>query len=228
MEIKVMVVEHNVPLNRSTVNILQKEGYLAFVVTDLEAVREVFMEKKPHIVLLDIMFPQGYGYDLISYFRKQHDCWILVLTALEDIECKRVCYENGADDYLTKQFDLYELLYKLNAVKRRVLSTLREFQIGDIGFNVESNKLTCKDKSIVIQPSQVRFLKLLYNKYLENSYVDKSEALEDTSGELNETSRLQTLVARIRKNLSYIGSRQVDIETIYGKGYRILVKKTQN
>lgn len=227
MRIKVLVVEDNVSLNKSIINMLEKEKYTAFGVQDMDQAREMYVKEKPHIILLDIMLPQGRGYELIKFFLKDHDSRIIMLTALDDRESKRICYENGADDYITKPFDLHELLYKLNAIKKRILTSSPEFNIGDISFNTENNKLSCGSKTIVIQPSQIRFLKLLYEKHLENSFVDKAEGFEGSSSDLNEASRLQTLVARLRKNLSYIGSGQIDIETIYGKGYRIIIKNNR-
>jgi DNA-binding response OmpR family regulator len=227
MKIKVLVVEDRLSLNRSIVNMLNKEDYIAFSALDMDTAKETFLNEKPHIVLLDIMLPQGYGYNLITFFRKYHDSWILMVTALDDEQSKRICFENGADDYITKPFDLYELLYKLKAIKRRISMNLKECQIGDITFNTNTNKITCKEKTIVIQPSQMKFLKLIYDKYLENSYVNKFEAFDKVGKNINETGRLQTLVARLRKNLFYIGSEQIDIETIYGKGYRIIVEKNK-
>lgn len=228
MKIKVLVVEDILSLNRSIVNMLKKEDYKAFGILDMETAKEAFLDERPHIILLDIMLPQGYGYELITFFRKHYNSWIIMLTALDDEKSKRICYENGADDYITKPFDLHELLYKLNAIKRRIYLNLKECQIGDITFNTDTNKLTCKEKTIAIQPSQMRFLKLIYDKYREDSYLDKASVFDWASEEVNETGRLQTLVARLRKNLSYIGCEMIDIETIYGKGYRIVVEQNEN
>ncbi|MDW7667312.1 MAG: response regulator transcription factor [Bacillota bacterium] len=225
MKIKVMVVEDNQSLNKSIINMLKKEKYEAYGALDIESAEDTFLKEKPHIILLDIMLPHGYGYELIKFFRRHNDCRIIMLTALSDHKSKSLCYEEGADDYITKPFDLYELLYKLNAVKRRIFQNLKEISVGDINFSLDTHKLTCRDKSIVIQPSQIRLLKLLYDRYLENSYVDKDEIFEDTCDEINERGRIQTLVARLRKNLLYVESKSINLETIYGKGYRFNVEE---
>lgn len=224
MHIRVLVVEDKLSLNQSIVNMLRKEGYTAFGVTDMISAKEIFLKEKPHCILLDIMLPQGNGYELIPFFRKNPETRIFMLTALDDDQSKRISYEFGADDYITKPFDLYELLYKLKALQRRIRTELREYQIGDITVNEDDHSLTCREKKIIIQPSQIKFLKLLYERYRENRYLNKNDAMEGFSEDVDESPRIQTLVARIRKNLSYIESQQVFIENIYGKGYKITVR----
>lgn len=223
MKIKVLVVEDKESLNRSIVGMLKKEGYIAFGTTDIDSTKEMFLAEKPHIILLDIMLPSGSGYDLISFFRKYNDSRILMLTALSDQESKRISYENGADDYITKPFDLYELIYKLGAIKRRILLQQNEYKVGDITFNIDSNLLTCKGKKTTLQPSQMKLLKRIYEKYEESSYLNKIEAVENVSHNVDESNRIQALVARLRKNLADIGSEEIIIETIYGKGYQMAV-----
>lgn len=223
MKIKVLVVEDKESLNRSIVSMLRKEGYIAFGATDIDSTKEIFLSEKPHIILLDIMLPSGSGYNLISFFRKHHDSRILMLTALSDQESKRISYENGADDYITKPFDLYELIYKLGAIKKRILMQQNEHMIGDITFNTVSNVLNCKGKKIIIQPSQMKLLKRIYEKYQESSYLNKVEAVDNNTQNIDESNRIQTLVARLRKNLADIGSEEIIIENIYGKGYQMVV-----
>ena len=224
MKIKALVVEDRISLNKSITSMLLREGYAAFNATDVEDAKDIFLKEKPHIVLLDIMLPGGSGFDLIYFFRKHNDSRILMLTALDDEQSKRVSYENGADDYITKPFDLYELVYKLGAIKRQIISSLREYQVGDIVFDTDSNRISCGEKSFFIQPSQIKLLRCLYERYEEDSYLDKSEACGLNCEGVDESQRLQTLAARLRKSLIDVGSKDVFIETIYGKGYKLYVK----
>jgi DNA-binding response OmpR family regulator len=223
MVVKVLVVEDKESLNRTIVNMLRREGYIAFSATDMSSSKRVFIEEMPHIILLDIMLPGGNGYDLIPFFRKHGDSNILMLSALNDELSKRISYENGADDYISKPFDLYELIYKLEAMKRRIISNLKVYQVGDIIISADNNTLTCKGVTVAIQPSQIKILIRLYEKYEEKSYLDKNEVVECLSKDVDESCRVQTLLARLRKNLLGIGSETVYIETLYGKGYKLVV-----
>lgn len=223
MDIKILVIEDNLLLNKSLVSMLKKEKYLAYGALDAETGKKLFLTERPSIILLDIMLKGDVGYNLIPFFRKQHDCYIMMLTALSDKESKKISYEKGADDYLIKPFDLDELIYKLKATKRRIEAHVKEFHIGDMSFEIDTNIISCKEKSFAIQPSQIKLLKWLYDKYKENTYLDKDEIINLIGKGVNEDSRIQTLVARLRKNLSDVGSEEIVIETIYGKGYELVV-----
>lgn len=223
MQIDVLVVEDNPSLNKSLVTMLKREGYQARGARSESEAREIFAASAPHIVLLDIMLPGGSGYNLIPIFRQRHDCRILMLTALDNDQSKRVAYETGADDYITKPFDLNDLIYKLNAIKRRILSEQRSCSIGDIRFDMDQNRLSCGNRTYIIQPSQIKLLKRLLEKYEEDDYLGKAEASECAFSGIDDSQRMQTLVARLRKSLSDIGSKLVSIETIYGKGYKLAV-----
>ncbi|MFA9398673.1 MAG: response regulator transcription factor [Clostridiaceae bacterium] len=223
MKIKVLVVEDKESLNRSLVRMLEKEGYTAFGALDEVQAKLKFLAEKPHIILLDIMLPNGNGYDLIPFFKKHSDSRILMLSALDDKESKMISYENGADDYITKPFDLDELIYKLRSIKKRIIIQLKVYQLGDVNFDINTNKIECEGKVFTIQPSQIKLLKILYEKNEVNSYLDKTEFSDFFNEDVNVNYRMQTLVARLRKNLLKIGSEEIIIETIYDKGYRLVV-----
>jgi len=223
MQINVLVVEDNPSLNMSLITMLKKEGYFAYGALNENEAQAILAQVAPHIVLLDIMLPDGSGFDLVPVFRQQKDCRILVLTALDSFSSKQIAYETGADDYITKPFDLGELIYKLNAIKRRIISEHRKCCIGDISFEVDQNRLICDGRVCVIQPSQMMLLKRLMEKYEENNYLKKSDVSDCNCFGIDESQRIQTLVARLRKNLVEVGSRQVTIETIYGKGYKLVI-----
>lgn len=223
MQINVLVVEDNPSLNTSLTTMLKKEGYHAYSALNESEAQAILAKTAPHIVLLDIMLPDGSGFDLVPMFRQRKDCRILMLTALDSDSSKRIAYETGADDYITKPFDLGELIYKLNSIKRRILSEHRKCSIGDISFEIDQNRLVCGERVCMIQPSQIKLLKRLLEKYEEHDYLKKCEVSECTCFEIDESQRIQTLVARLRKSLVEVGSKQVSIETIYGKGYKLAV-----
>ncbi|MEA4895421.1 MAG: response regulator transcription factor [Oscillospiraceae bacterium] len=223
MKLKALTVEDNILLNKSIVNMLMKEGYEAFSALDIDEAVKVFEEQKPHIVLLDVMLPGGNGCDLIKHFSTKHDTRIIMLTAVDDDQSKRTAYESGVDDYITKPFDLYELVYKLSAIRKRIISSMKNLSVGDISFDVESNLLSCGERGFYIQPSQMRLLRCLFAKYEEKSFLDKAETCNYHVEGVDESQRLQTMIARLRKNLSDVGSKTVTIETIYNRGYELVV-----
>lgn len=219
IKITVLVVEDNETLNQSICSMLGREGYLTCSAKDSAEAAELYRKHTPQIVLLDIMLPGGNGYDLIHLFRKHHDSRILMLTALDDAQSKRTCYTCGADDYITKPFDMFELIYKLRAVSRRIIEKMSIIKVGDISFDTMQNMISCGDRHTYIQPSQGRLLSSLITASHEHRFIGK----DDPSVVMEDSERLYTLVSRLRKHIADIHSEEVLIESVYGKGYTLTV-----
>ncbi|MDD4461988.1 MAG: response regulator, partial [Eubacteriales bacterium] len=109
MEISVLVIDEHFIFNRALVSALRREGFNAEGCGDLLTAHQLFVRMNPDIILLDIILDGTKAFDLISCFRQQNNARILVMTEHDDIRSKRICYENGADDYRVKPFCQYEL-----------------------------------------------------------------------------------------------------------------------
>ena len=174
----------------------------------------------PHIVLLDIMLPGGSGYELVPFFREFENCRILMLTALDDAASKKASYSAGADDYITKPFDMFELIYKLRAVSRQLQSTMQVIQIGDMTLHTEEHILRRGEKKAYLQPAQSRLLRKLYFAYLEQeTYSDEPTAVS-SKGEPDST---YMQISRLRKKIREVDSQTVLVESVYGKGYTLSI-----
>ncbi len=219
MVVNILVVEDNAKLNKKICNLLEIEGYRTYSAYHMEEVREVCESKKPEIVLLDVMLPGGNGYELINQLKNENDCWVIMLTALSDFRSKEISYQSGADDYITKPFDMFELIFKLNAIRKRIVASTKVYVIGDIILDEEASEIFKGEAKLKIPASHSKFLGMLYEKYQTDSYLDKSELQFEYMNEFNDSNRIQTLVSRVRKNLKQIDSKNVLIETVYGKGY---------
>lgn len=223
MKIRILVVEDNDSLNRSMVKMLQKEGYLAKGCRTVADARGSLIDFSPDIVLLDIMLPGGYGYELIGWFRERADTSIIMVTALDDVESKEQSYTKGADDYITKPFSLDELVLKLNALRKRILKEQGKASIGDLVYCEDTRTLACNENEVTLPPSQAKLFRSLYRNYIDKLPLNKSGAFREPENSIDDSGRLQTLVARLRKNIEYLGSKEVEIETIYGIGYSLVV-----
>lgn len=222
MKLKVLVIEDKKALNHNIVLMLRKEGFIPISAYDISYAKKEFIKENPDLVLLDIMLPGGKGYDLIPYFRRYSDVRIIMITALNDEESKEIAYLNGADDYISKPFKLKEIAFKLRVIKRRILQNSKNFKIGDITFDIETGELICNGQTTILSRNQINFLKLLYIKHDQESYLDKTEIFDTT---VDESGRIHTMVNKIREELNYVGSKRVSIETVYGKGYKFDVIK---
>lgn len=219
MKIKILVVEDDILLNKSISKILSVNNYDVFSAINICQAKILFQKEKPNIVLLDIMLPDGKGYNLLPMFNVTAK--VIIMSALSDKESKYLCYEKGAEDYIIKNFDMKELLYKIEVTKRNIEQD--ELKFGDIILDLKKQKMFCNNNFIYIPNSQVKLLKSLYKKYDENTYLSKEELLLFEVSEIDESARIQNLISRLRKNLTYIKSEKVYVETVYGMGYRLVI-----
>ncbi len=219
MAIKILVVEDDTLLNSSIVKILKSKQYNAFGALSISEARQLYFLEKPDIILLDIMLPDGKGYELLPLFTAQAK--VLIMTALTDSDSKYLCYEHGAEDYLVKNFDMQELLYKIEVTKRNMQQN--ELRVGDIVVDIKRQRMVCDGNAIDLPHSQVQLLQTLYKRYQANMYLSKDDALFQRTDEIDESARIHNLVARLRKNIAHVKSRNVFIETMYGKGYRLVI-----
>lgn len=172
------------------------------------------------------MLPDGNGYDLIPCIRaRNNDAYIIMLTSLTDAWNKKTAYGKGADDYLCKPFDVHELIYKLKAVERRIVAKQDTLRIGDLTLNISRNELVRNDTLLHLQPSQTRLLKVLYEKYLEGTWCTREDATKVLQMDHVSKNQLHTLASRLRHTLNDSGSESVMVESVYARGYMLVVSE---
>lgn len=209
----ILVVEDNLKLNQNIVDILSFEGYDVLSAMSIEEAKQLYLDVSPSIVLLDIMLPDGNSYQELSAFRRDKETYIIMLTALDVRETKRICYENGADDYITKPFALDELVMKIKAVSRRMSFNNPVLCIGDI--KVDKKNQTIESKRVeTLSPALFQVFEILCDNYIKAPKAPECYEIEDF-----DKSRVQTAINRLRNHLYDAGSMQVSIRNIYKKGY---------
>ncbi len=98
---------------------LESEGYQVICATNGQALKDKLEAAKPHVVLLDLLLPDMDGFTLLGYIRSRFSYPVIVVSGKSDTTEKVVCLEMGADDYMTKPFELRELSARIKAVLRR-------------------------------------------------------------------------------------------------------------
>lgn len=226
MRSDVLLVEDHELFRKSVARVLLKEGYTVHTAGTLTEAKELCNTLQPVFILLDIMLPDGNGHELIPCIRDRgDDAYIIMLTSLTDAWNKKTAYEKGADDYLCKPFDIYELIYKLKAAERRIVAAQDTLRIGDLRLDCSRNELVRGYKALHLQPSQSRLLKVLYENYLEGSFLDREDATRVLQMDHISSSQLHTLVSRLRHTIYEIGSEGVMVESVYARGYMLVISK---
>lgn len=202
---------------------LKLNGYKIYLCKDGQIGLKTFNEKSIDICLLDVMLPKQDGFSLAKDIRKMNDSVpIIFLTAKAMIEDKTIGFEVGADDYLTKPFNMDELLLRINAVlKRAEISKAPQsngFQLGSLFFDdlnykligLETKKLTKKEAEIL------KILCIEKNKVIEREIILKKVWGDDSY--FNGRS-LDVFITKLRKYLQ--DEESVSIENIHGIGFSL-------
>lgn len=219
----ILLVEDDRALAMGTEYALKAENYEVMVAQNLSAAKECFEKSLPDLILLDVMLPDGNGFEFLQHIRRINEqVPVIMLTAVSDEVNVVQGLDLGADDYVTKPYRVKELLSRIGAVLRRTAkeSTARkEVLIGNHKLCMDEPKLYENDKSIELTIAEFRILKELASY---PGQILKREVLLDTlyeSGEhLWDDNTLSVYVKRIRDKL---GEDAKYIETIRGIGYRL-------
>ncbi|MBQ9983056.1 MAG: response regulator transcription factor [Lachnospiraceae bacterium] len=223
MEHKILLVEDDFALAMGTEYALQAEGYDVVHVSNLESARNALTQSFD-LILLDVMLPDGTGYDLCKEIRqKSIFIPIIFLTAVAEEVNVVQGLELGADDYVAKPYRVKELLSRIAANIRRYQiqhgsRPEMSHQFGEHLFLLEEFRLQCKGEYVDCTPSELRLLKelilhegqvLTRNQLLERLYDAEENYIDDNT--------LSVYMKRLRDRL---GKDAEWIETVRGVGYR--------
>ena len=134
---RILVVEDSVRLADTLEEALIKENYIVDVVHDGKAGYEHAVSGIYDLMILDVMLPQMNGYEVLSCMRAEgQELPVLILSAKAELEDKIQGFESGADDYVTKPFEIRELLMRIQAIlRRRGAQEIVNLQAGDLALD---------------------------------------------------------------------------------------------
>ncbi len=179
------------------------------------------------VIMLDILLPGGSGLDLCRYIRERDvRTPVLMLTARDAVPDRVAGLESGADDYLTKPFDLRELLARIRALARRPPELAPEvFEVDDLTVDLRSRRVERADASIRLTAKEWDLLEFFVRNH--DRVVDRAEITSYVWDENHDpfSNALEMLVARLRRKIDAEGAEPL-IHTIRGAGYRFGASST--
>ena len=222
----VLVVDDDVRILHMMQRTLELEGYQVPTVSNGEAALNVFDEKIPDLVLLDIMMPGMDGYTVCQCIREFSQTPIIMVTVKDKDEEKVWGLNAGADDYITKPFSTQELVARVKAVLRR--TKLRDKQIGpafcsgDLVVDSAQHRVTLAGDEINLTATEYRVLSYLARN--AGRVLTPDQILEKVWGEeyVGETHLLQVNIARLRPKLKDDTQKPKYILTRPGIGYSMM------
>ena len=227
-KIKILLAEDDVNLGSLLKQYLEAKDYDTQLYADGEEAYKAYMQNDFDLCLLDVMMPKRDGFELAKSFKTINDSVpIIFLTAKVLKEDVLKGFKIGADDYITKPFNMEELLYRIEAVLRRFgRETVEEqfvFQIGTIHFDSNSQILKVEDNDDLIKltSKESDLLKLLCQ--YQNSVMRRDFALKAIWGVDNyfNARSMDVYITKLRKLL--LADPNIKIINKHGEGYKLIV-----
>lgn len=222
---KILLVEDDSSLGFVIKDNLEENGYEVFFSPDGEGGWQLFMRNNIDLCLLDIMLPKRDGLSLAKQIRKKNlDVPILFLTAKSMDEDRIAGFKAGGDDYITKPFNMEELLLRIEVFLKRTLKEEheeKEFKIGPMVF--DSKNLMLIDGENKIQMTQKESDLLRYLCIHANTVVKREDVLMSVWGKEDYFlgRSMDVFMTKIRKYLKDL--KNVELVTIHGVGFKLVI-----
>jgi len=225
---RVLIVEDDEGIARVLADNLKIDG---FNVRWARTAHDALVESQsfhPDLVLLDIMLAgEPNGFDICGVLRQGGRCGVIMVSARSQREDKLRGLKLGADDYVTKPFDMEELSARINAVLRRTVLVVSRIRIGDIEIDFESH--TARRGSTPVHLTHREFEMLRYLAEHRDRVVHRNELLRDVWGIVDgsTTRSVDFAVARLRRKIEPNPPEPRFLRTVHGDGYSLTLDREQ-
>ncbi len=222
MSRKALVVDDEKAIVKGIKFSLEKDDIVVDCAYDgLEAL-EMAKEGNYDIILLDVMLPGLSGFEVCQQIREFSDCPIIMLTAKGDDMDKILGLEYGADDYITKPFNILEVKARIKAIIRRTnrkTETAKVMTFGELKLNEEYRRVFVKDREINVTSREYELLELLAST--PGKTYSRDELLEAIWGKdyPGDARTVDVHIRRLREKLEINPSEPRYVRTKWGAGY---------
>ena len=227
MAVSVLIVEDDRNIQELLQLYLEKEGYAVTVASDGGQGLAKFRAIKPDLVLLDVMMPVMDGWAVCKAIRADSQTPIIMLTAKGETDDKVTGLKSGADDYVTKPFEMKELLARIEAVLRRtgsapVAESTRRLSFDKMTIDMDAFELIIDGKKVDTPPKEMELL--FYLASSPNRVYTRNQLLDEVWGfdYFGDSRTVDVHVKRLREKLEGV-SESWNLKTVWGVGYKFEV-----
>jgi two-component system, OmpR family, alkaline phosphatase synthesis response regulator PhoP len=226
----ILLIEDNPGFAEGLRQNLEFDGYRVTLAADVATSARAIAADPPDLIILDLMLPDGNGYDVLRTIRERDSVTpVLLLTALSEEAHKVRGFRLGADDYVTKPFGLLELLARIESLLRRSASgsfavvRLPPVRFGDVQVDRDHRKVTRADAVVQLTPKEYALLAALIAR--NSAVVAREELLREVWGYDPEvvSRTLDTHLAELRRKLEKDPHHPKHILTLPKQGYRLVL-----
>lgn len=223
----ILIIEDEEDIRDILSHYIKKEGFNVMEAAEGKKGIQIVKEKKIDLIILDLMLPDISGYDVCREISKDYKIPIIMLTAKNDIVDKILGLELGADDYITKPFDVREVIARIKVCLRRMESLVEEknesvIQLANnIKIYEKSMEVYKGDELIKFKPKEYELLITLAKN--TNIVLSRDKLLQKVWGyDFEGDSRtVDVHIQRLRKKLDSDNGQSI-IDTVFGVGYKML------
>ena len=216
---KILLVEDNEAIQKGLKYSLEQEKFVVELARDVKTAKDKLAKSEFNLIILDVMLPDGSGFELCRDIKKNMTTPILFLTAKDEEQDIVNGFDLGADDYVVKPFRPRELISRINNILRRYeKEESNKLQAGNVIIDLDASRVYVGQKEIVFTALEYKILVLLFSNM--GKTVTRENILDkiwDVAGNFVNDNTLTVYVKRIRAKL---GENDV-IKTIKGIGYRV-------
>ncbi len=227
MAVSVLIVEDEKNIADLLQMYLEKEGYAVRVALDGGQGLDKFRAIQPDLVLLDVMMPVMDGWTVCKAIRAESQTPVIMLTAKAETDDKVAGLKTGADDYITKPFEMKEVLARIEAVLRRTDRTVgeksaRRLVFDKLTIDMDAFVLTVDGKKVDTPPKEMELL--FYLASSPNRVYTRNQLLDEVWGfdYFGDSRTVDVHVKRLREKLEGV-SEKWSLKTVWGVGYKFEV-----
>ena len=214
--LKILIVEDEEAISDLIRMHLTRAGYVCEQAFDGKEGADKICSKHYDLVLLDIMLPEISGYELLDYV-KTNDTPVIFITAMGELSDKVKGLRAGADDYITKPFEMVELLARVETVMRRYHKASDKIQIDDVVIDISSRTVMREKEQISLTMKEYELLLLFARN--PNIALYQETIYENVWGSnyMGDSRTVDLHVQRLRKKMNW----EDKIKAVYKVGYRL-------
>lgn len=229
----VLIVDDHLEIVRTLMMNFRARGYRTLSAGDATSALSLIPKSNPDVMILDLGLPDMDGVDLIVQIRTWSNLPILVLSGRTELDRKLGALKSGADDYISKPFEIDEVIARVEAVLRRTrdLTSTPYFLIGTWKVDLARHQISDvngQHSDLHLTPIEWRLLEQLLSK--SGTLVSQKELLQNVWGNSyeNETNYLRLFISQLRKKLEPNPQLPTIILTEPGIGYRLIARSIPN
>ncbi|MCR5226928.1 MAG: response regulator transcription factor [Eubacterium sp.] len=218
----ILVIEDDVMINNLLCKVLNDNGYETDSALDGELGLSKAQDKEYEMVLLDLMLPKKTGEEVLAELRKTKNTPAIVLSAKNEVINRIELLRLGADDYISKPFDVDEVILRIEAVLRRTgsMTAPSTLEYKKMRLDKEAKRVFIEEEEITCTVMEYSILELMLDN--PNKVFSKRNLFESVTGDeyLSDDNTMNVHMSNLRKKIAKVTDEPY-IDTVYGMGYRL-------